>query len=72
MEKFVPYTKLGKKARQKLDRARRATWGTVNPVTRKTESRKAYNRKRVRRESDAYFPAGPFEHMRPPIQRTVL
>ena len=45
MNKFIPREKLGKKARQQLDRARRAEWA-FPPVTRRVESKKAYSRKR--------------------------
>ena len=47
MEKFVPYEKLSKKEKRKMDLAKRQTWGELNPVTRKPESSKAYNRKRT-------------------------
>ena len=47
MEKFIPYEKLSKKERQKINRAKRATWGDLNPVTRKPENSKAYNRRRA-------------------------
>ena len=47
MEKFVPYEKLSKKEKRKLDQARRQTWGELNPVTRKPENSKAYNRRRT-------------------------
>ena len=47
MEKFIPYEKLSKKEQQKLDRAKRGTWGQLNPVTRKPANSKAYNRKRA-------------------------
>ena len=46
MEKFIPYEKLSKKEKRKLDHMRRGSWGHVNPVSRKVESKKAYNRKR--------------------------
>lgn len=46
MEKFIPYEKLSKKEQKKRDQARRMTWGTMSPVTRRTESRKRYDRKR--------------------------
>ena len=46
MEKFIPYEKRSKKERRKLDRAKRQTWGELNPVTRKPENSKAYNRKK--------------------------
>ena len=46
MEKFVPYEKLSKKEKRKIDQMRRGSWGDVNPVSRKVESKKTYNRKR--------------------------
>lgn len=46
MEKYVPYEKLSKKEKRKIDSCRRKTWGNINPVTRKPESRKAYIRKK--------------------------
>lgn len=48
MEKFIPYEKLSKKEKRKLDQAKRQTWGNLNPVTRKPENSKAYNRKKAR------------------------
>ena len=47
MEKFVPYEKLSKKEQQKVNKARRGTWGDLNPVTRKPVNSKVYNRKRA-------------------------
>ena len=47
MEKFIPYEKLSKKEKRKIDQARRQTWGELNPVTRKPTNSKAYNRKRT-------------------------
>lgn len=46
MEKFIPYEKLSKKEKRKADQARRRTWGEINPVTRKPENSKAYNRRK--------------------------
>ena len=46
MEKFIPYEKLSKKEKRKMDLAKRQTWGELNPVTRKPETSKAYNRKK--------------------------
>jgi len=48
MKKFIPYEKLSKKEKRKLDRARRQTWGELNPVTRKPANSKAYNRNKAR------------------------
>ena len=47
MEKSIPYVKLSKKEKRKLDLAKRQTWGELNPVTRKPPNSKAYNRKRT-------------------------
>ena len=47
MEKFIPYEKLSKKEKRKMDLAKRQTWGELNPVTRKPANSKAYNRKRA-------------------------
>ena len=48
MEKFIPYEKLSKKEKRKIDQARRQTWGELSPVTRKPENSKAYNRSKAR------------------------
>ena len=48
MEKFIPYEKLSKKEKRKIDAAKRGTWGDLNPVTRKPQNSKAYNRRRTR------------------------
>ena len=47
MEKFIPYEKLSKKQQRKIDAMKRGSWGDVNPVSRKVESKKVYNRKRT-------------------------
>ena len=47
MEKFIPYEKLSKKEQQKINKAKRGTWGELNPVTRKPQNSKAHNRKRA-------------------------
>ena len=47
MLKFVPYEKLSKKERRKIDAARRTGWGELNPVTRKPENSRAYSRKKA-------------------------
>lgn len=46
MKKFIPYEKLSKKEQKKRNRQNRQTWGEMNPVTRKVENGKAYNRKK--------------------------
>ena len=47
MKQFVPYEKLSKKKQRELNAARRTTWGEINPVTRKPENSRAYNRKKA-------------------------
>lgn len=45
---MIPYEKLSKKEKRKLDAAKRNTWGSLNPVTRKPASSKACNRSKAR------------------------
>ena len=52
MEKFIPYEKLSKKEQRKRNAKGRTTWGTLNPVTRKPENSKAYDRRKARKWSD--------------------
>ena len=52
MEKFIPVEKLSKKEQQKKNAARRGSWYGLNPVTRKPESSKAYNRRKAQKWSD--------------------
>ena len=46
MEKFIPYEKLSKKEKRKMDLAKRQTWGELIPVARKPANSKAYSRKK--------------------------
>ena len=48
MEKIISKAKLSKKARKKLNAEKRTTW-TFSPVTRRVESKKIYNRKKISR-----------------------
>ena len=48
MKKIISKTKLSKKARKKLNAEKRTTW-TFSPVTRRVESKKIYNRKKISR-----------------------
>lgn len=52
MKKLIPYEKLSKKKQRELDRLKRNTWGELNPVTRKPENPKAYNRRKARNWND--------------------
>jgi hypothetical protein len=46
MKPFLPREKMSKREKRALDVSKRATWGEVNPVTRRAESKKTYNRKK--------------------------
>lgn len=50
MNKFVPFEKLSKKKQREINAQKRGSWNGVNPVTRKTENIKAYNRKRAQKQ----------------------
>ena len=52
MEKFIPFEKLSQKEQQKRNAARRGGWYGLNPVTRKPESSKAYNRRKAQKWRD--------------------
>ncbi len=44
MKKFIPYAKLSKKEKRRLDNEKRRTWGNISPVTRKSAKPGAYIR----------------------------
>lgn len=44
MAKYIPYEKLSKKEQRKVNAAKRGTWGSLKPVTRKPANSKAYKR----------------------------
>ena len=54
MNNFIPYEKLSKKEKKKLDSARHTTWN-ISPVTRRPENPKAYNRQKAHREYSEYM-----------------
>ncbi len=60
MERFVPTEKLSKKEKELLAKKRRVTWA-INPVTRKPQNPKAYNRnaskKKLQKGDDLTFGA---------------
>ena len=60
MEKFIPYEKLSKKEKRKLDQAKRQTWGDLSPVTRKPANSNAYNRKKAQNWKKEYSSSAPF------------
>ena len=44
MNKHIPFEKLSKRQQRELNAQKRVTWGELNPVTRRPENSKAYNR----------------------------
>jgi len=48
-QKFIPLEKQSKRKQKERHAAQRRDWGNINPVTRKVENAKAYNRKKSKR-----------------------
>lgn len=44
MKKPIPFDKLSKKRQRELNAQKRITWGELNPITRRPENSRAYNR----------------------------
>ncbi len=61
MEKFVPYEKMSKKEKKKIDALKRSDWGLLNPTVRKFDndktrySRKQKHKRAPERELFHYF-----------------
>lgn len=47
MKPLIPFEKRSKKEQRMLNAQQRGGWGELNPVTRKPQNPKAYNRKKV-------------------------
>ncbi len=46
MKNFIPYDKMSKKEKQKLNLSKRNGWGEINPITRVADTdKKRYRRK---------------------------
>lgn len=54
MENFIPFEKLSKKKQRELNSLKRNVW-KLNPVTRKPENPKAYNRKKAQKRNEFDF-----------------
>ncbi len=48
MAKMIPLSKQSKKERRKYYASKRGSWNGVSPVTRVVQSRKIYDRKRMK------------------------
>lgn len=49
MKQYVPIEKRSKKEQKAYYASQRNTWGELNPVTRRSENPKAYNRQKSRK-----------------------
>lgn len=70
MEKFVPFEKLSKKKQRELNAMKRRDWNGINPVTRKSENPKAYNRRKAQKRAD--FDSVPFLFYMPYLSMSVF
>ena len=52
MENFIPFEKLSKKEKRRRNAEKRGSWGPLSPVTRRSESPKAYKRRKAQRPFD--------------------
>lgn len=48
--KYIPYSKMSKKAQKEYNAKRRNSWGEMSPVTRIVPNKKAYNRQAFKSE----------------------
>ena len=48
MKTFVSYEKLSKKEKRRVNARKRKSWQGTTPVTRRTENKKKYNRKKIK------------------------
>ncbi|MCL2372889.1 MAG: hypothetical protein FWC78_05760 [Defluviitaleaceae bacterium] len=62
---YIPLKKQSKRKQKEFHQTQRRDWGGFNPITRKTENGKAYNRKKSKRwdvehdpRLDFFMPAG--------------
>lgn len=44
MQQYIPDEKLSKKRKKELAQQKRSGWGSLSPITRKTETPQAYRR----------------------------
>lgn len=52
MKTIVSYEKMSKKAQKALNNLKRGDWGNINPVSRVTRNKKAYDRNAFKRAVD--------------------
>jgi len=49
-QRYVPLEKQSKRKQKEYHAKQRGDWGNINPITRKVENAKLYNRKKSKRE----------------------
>ena len=54
--KYVPLDKRSKREQKEYHTVQRRDWGNLNPITRKVESGKVYNRKKSKQRWREYEP----------------
>lgn len=54
MQKFIPFSKLSKKAQQVMNKNKRKSWGNIDPTTKRPANSKAYNRKKAQAWKDTF------------------
>jgi len=59
-QQYIPLEKRSKREQKEYFAARRGSWGSVSPVTRKPPNPKAYNRKRSGQRYENEPPPGFF------------
>ena len=54
--RFIPYEKLSKKEKKKIDMKKRGSWNGVDPVTKISKNKKIYTRKGRRNGIESFEP----------------
>lgn len=72
MQNFISKQKLSKKMQRELNSAKRRTWGSINPATRKPANPKAYNRRKVQKGDDYTLHFEPFLFNKSILSKTSL
>ena len=55
-QKFIPLEKQSKRKQKEWHAAQRKDWGMINPITKKVESGKVYNRQKSKLGRNEYEP----------------
>ena len=48
-QQYIPLNKQSKRKQKEYNSVQRRDWGSINPITKKVESAKVYNRKKSKR-----------------------